>query len=252
MEKVGFVAGKVDTLGYQMSFNNRSATGTIIMNVSWILHRHVPRALSEIRQVFLKKLGMGTRLALIPPHAELGDTAVPGDAVGVATVCSVTVNGIMLHEGIPVTSRFGGLLEMRNGEPVRFVHLIEYEGTTLDPLEIFIKAGMTRVRQCAASGSGYVGASFREIPSVAIEDARRIGKAMEVHGMGGILKIGKPNQPLLDIPVAEGRAGMIVMGGLNPVAAVEESGIPVPLRSLAGLMPYDALDTFESVCSETP
>ena len=125
--------------------------------------------------------------------------------------------------------------------------LIEYSGTTLDPLEAFIKAGMTQVRECARSGSGIIGASFRESPSVAIDSVRRIGKDMETHGLGGILALGKPNQPLLDIPVAKERAGMIVTGGLNPIAAIHEAGIQVTMKSLAGLEDVNAFTTFKEV-----
>ena len=63
-------------------------------------------------------------------------------------------------------------------------------------------------------GSGLIGAGFREIPAVAINDVRRIDRKLKALGLGGILAIGQPNQPLFDVPVAEGRAGMVVCGGL--------------------------------------
>ena len=58
---------------------------------------------------------------------------------------------------------------------------------------------------------------------------------MEEQGLSGILIIGKPIQPLLDILVTEGRAGMVVVGGLNPISAVHEAGIDVTIHSLAEL-----------------
>lgn len=247
IEKVGFVAAKVDTLGYQMSFSNRSGKGTIIMNIAMIRKRNLSRVMAEMEPVFARRLGMGMKLALVRGGHTLGNIVVPKDSVALGTVCSVTVNGILLHEGIPVTSRFGGLVEIRDEEPVRFVELIEYSGTTLDPLEAFIRAGMTQVRECARKGSGIIGASFREIPSVAIDSVRRIEKGMETHGLAGILALGKPNQPLLDIPVAEGRAGMIVTGGLNPIAAVHEAGIQVTMKSLVGLEDINTFTTFQEV-----
>lgn len=250
MEKVGFVAAKVDTLGYQMSFTNKNGKGTIIVNTALIKKKDLTRALAVMKPVFAAGLGMGTKLAVAHVGQKLGNTVVPKDSVALGTVCSVTMNGILLHEGIPVTSRFGGLLEMRDGEPVRFVELIEYTGTTLDPLEAFIKAGMIRVRECARTGSGIIGASFREIPSVAINDVHHIGKGMEAHGLAGILAIGKSNQPLMDVPVAEGRAGMIVTGGLNPIAAVFEAGIQVSMQSLAGLENFNTFTTFKEACGQ--
>lgn len=50
--------------------------------------------------------------------------------------------------------------------------------------------------------------------------------------------IYRPGQPLLEIPVAEGRAGMIVAGGLNPLAAVEESGIATENIAMGSLFDF--------------
>lgn len=247
IDKVGFVAGKVDTLGYRMSFNARTAAGTIITNVALFDERGFEFALREMDPIFAAGWGMGTRLAIAREDEHLGECHVPKGMVGVGTVCSVTLNGILLGERIPVTSRFGGLLEIRNGEPKRFVELIDYSGTTLDPLEAFIRAGMTNVRGCARTGSGVIGASFREIPSAALDEVARIQRSMKKLGLGGILCIGHANRPLVDIPVAEGRAGMIVVGGLNPVAAVHESGMRLSMLSLAGLDDFGKFAEFKEV-----
>ena len=49
------------------------------------------------------------------------------------------------------------------------------------------------------------------------------------------MKIGWPGQPLLDIPVSEGRCGALVIGGLNPVAIIEENGNRVLARAMSHL-----------------
>ena len=252
IEKVGFIASRIDALGYRMTFRNSVGAGTIITNISTIEKGYLVRALEYMNPVFGKKLGMGTRLAIAREGEQLAGVKVPKGMVMLGTVCSVTVNGIMLSERIPVTSRFGGLLEMRDGKPVRFVELIEYRGTTIDPLEFFINANMTRVRECAKTGSGMIGASFREVPSVALDEVRRIGREMERHGLGGILALGKPNQPLLDIPVAEGLSGMIVLGGMNPIAALHEAGAKVTIQSLAGLEDFGSFQPFQALRNRYP
>ena len=48
-----------------------------------------------------------------------------------------------MKAGIPIESRFGGVLEIRNNKPRRFVALISYSGTSLDPSEQYIRARMT-------------------------------------------------------------------------------------------------------------
>ena len=47
---------------------------------------------------------------------------------------SITLNGVLLKHGIPTTSSFGGLLELREGRAIRFVEMIHYDGTSIDPL----------------------------------------------------------------------------------------------------------------------
>ena len=252
MEKVGIVAAKLDSLGYRMTFRIREGTGTIIMNVCLINAKDLERVLPEMKSVFARDLGMGKKLIVAREGKTMGGTEVPKRMLAVGTICSVTLNGILLHEGIPVVSRFGGLLEMRNWTPVRFVEAIEYRGSTLDPIEVFIRADMTRVRNVVRSGSGLICASFREVPSVAIDDIRRAERAFSPHGLSGILALGKPNQPFLGVPVSEGYSGMVVIGGLNPIAAAYEAGIPISIRSLAGLQEFSTLKSIDEVTLEMP
>jgi repressor of nif and glnA expression len=54
---------------------------------------------------------------------------------------------------------------------------------------------------------------------------------------------------LFDIPVSDGRAGAVVIGGLNPVAILEESGTRVVSRALAGLLEFQKLSHFEELKS---
>jgi hypothetical protein len=232
VEKVGFVASRIDSLLYRMSYDLRTAAGTIVTNLALIPKSFLMRAVEDMKPVFARRLGMGTRLAVAREGETFGAATVPAGMVALGTVCSVTASGILLKHGIPVTSRFGGLMEMREGKPLRLTALIEYGGTTLDPLEVFIRARMTRVRDCARTGNGVIGVSFREVPATALPEVRRIKKATEQQGLDGILAIGYPNQPLFDIPVEEGRAGLIVNGGLNPVAALCEAHADVQFYSL--------------------
>jgi hypothetical protein len=66
-------------------------------------------------------------------------------------------------------------------------------------------------------------------------------------GLGGFLAVGPPSQPLLNIPVNEGCSGAIVIGGLNPVARLEESGVAVQAYALAGLKEYNSLFPFDEL-----
>ncbi len=241
IEKVGFVASKVDTLSHQVTFSIRKQKGGIILNISTIDIQEIDEAMHQVQLVFRKGLGMGRFVVLGFPGTKVGRGIIEDRKVAIGTVCSVTINGILLNEGINTTSRFGGLLELVEGRPFRFTEIINYDGSSIDPLEIFIKGRMTSVRQVALTGNGKIGASFREVPSVGLPRVERIRKRLDSVGLGGIMLIGKPSRPLLDIPVSEGRVGMIVTGGLNPVAAVEESGIATENVAMDSLLDFERL-----------
>lgn len=244
-----FVSGRIDELNYRMDFSLRSRAGTLVVNTTLLPADALEAALDAMQPVFAAGLGMGTRLAVLRP-GEISDdrlgTRVPEGRVALVTVCSVSLNGILLKEGIPVTSRYGGLLEFKNHSPERFVELLEYGGTTLDPLEMFIRARMTSVARCARTGNGVVGASFREFPSVARPAVLAARRQLRALGLDGIVAIGDPGRPLYGLPVGEGRTGLVLLGGLNPVAALEESGISNTSRSLSGFLDYSRLHPIAS------
>jgi HTH-type transcriptional regulator, global nitrogen regulator NrpRI len=240
-EKVGFLTSKIDQLTYLMRFDRHTRQGSVVVNVSMLERRHLARACPLMARVFEAGYAMGELVTLYGPGEKAGDLVVPEDCVGIGTVCSITLNGILLAEGIPTTSRFGGLLELEGGEPTRFVAIINYDGTSLDPLEIFIKSGMTDYTGATESGDGLIGASFREVPAASRDRVLALAEELKEIGLNAVMSVGWPGQPLLGIPVDEGVAGALVIGGLNPVAILEESGIKVFSRALSGLVDYGRL-----------
>ena len=100
---------------------------------------------------------------------------------------------------------------------------------------------MTSVLAAARTGNGLVGASFREVPAAALLHVQTILQQMDEAGLGGMVLVGAPGCDLLDIPVKHGRAGLVVMVGLNPLAAIEEAGIPAENRALARLGEFGSL-----------
>ena len=241
LDRIGFTAAKVDRLAWEMGYDVTTGVGRVVLNVTLIKQAYLMQAVREMSAVFRAGLGMGQFAALIGEGEDADSLTVPEGYVGLGTVCSVTVNGVLLNARIPTISRFGAVLELRDAEPARFTDLIAYEGTTLDPLEMFIKARLTNVHDAAITGNGRIGASFREVPTSALPVVSDIRDALQRAGLGGVLLIGKPNQPLLDIPVHEGRTGLIVVGGLNPAAAVEEAGIGTENRALCTLCDVNRL-----------
>lgn len=246
-EKVGFMAAKIDQLTFNMTFNLEQKSGWVVVNISMLPLGKITQSAKLIKKVFAAGYAMGKLLTVVEPGGRIGDQVVPEDCVGIGTVCSVTLNGVLLAHGIPTTSRFGGLLELQNGQPRRFVELISYEGTTIDPLEIFIRTGMTDYIGATQNGNGRIGVGFREIPADSRNRVSELAEKLQQVGLGGFLTIGWPGQPLLDVPVPEGRVGAIVIGGLNPMAILEEHGIATASRAMASLIDYSRLFPFQEL-----
>lgn len=246
-EKVGFIISKIETLSYLTNLDLEKKEGEIILNVSFFHEGRLKEALRIMKPVFSSPYIMCDRAVMHRGGEKIGDIIVPKGQIGFGTVCSVTINGIFLKAGIPVTSKFGGVLQIEDSNPSRFTALISYEGSSLDPLEIFIKSRMTDVLGAVRNNSGKILASFREIPVVSIEKAKELSTVMKEKGIGGILLIGNPNQPLLEMPVGIDKVGMIIVGGLNPIAAIEEGGIPTVSKAMSTLYKFSELIKFKEL-----
>lgn len=247
-EKVGLLSAKIDQMAYNMDFDPTTKSGTVVLNVSLIEAGQLLRAVPLICQVFAAGYAMGRMLALLGPGRQVGQVTVPEGAVGIGTVSSITLSGVLVANGIPINSRFGGLLELRERRPTRFVEFINYDGSTLDPLEVFIRSVMTDYVGATTTGNGLIRVGFREVPADSRDQVVALADQMDKVGLGGIFMIGCPGRPLLEIPVSQGRLGFIVIGGLNPVAILEERGIRVRhTGALAGLINYNDLFCYEEL-----
>ena len=247
LQRVGCLAAKIDQMAYGMNFDLVTRTGSVVVNMSLVDPQQLAVCSEQICKVFECGYAMGTLLALLPPGEFLGDWAVPPGKLGFCTVCSITLNGVLMKHGVPTTSKFGGLLQLRDGRATRFVEMIHYDGTSIDPLEVFIRSGMTDYCGAIRDGNGVIGAGFREMPENSRDLAMQLAERVSAIGLGGFMEIGWPDQSVFDVPVTPGRIGVIMIGGLNPIAILEEQGYRVQSRALAGLMEYNRLFHFEQL-----
>lgn len=246
-KRVGFVISKIETLSFLTDFNIDTLQGNIVLNISYFPEDRLKEALKIMGKVFDSPYVISNRLMIAKSGEKIGTFTIPQGNIGVGTVCSVVINGIFLKAGIPVTSKFGGVIEIENGNPKRFISLISYEGSSLDPLVIFIRSGMTDVLGALKHNSGKVLGSFREIPTVSLRETEMLIEKMVKSGFNGVMLLGKPNQPLLDIPVGTDKVGMIVVGGLNPIAAIEEARIYTESHAMSTLYEYTKLLSFRDI-----
>jgi len=247
ISRVGFLSSKILSKSFQMTFDPDKCEGTVIVNVSIVEPDKILSFLNLFKEVFRRNFAMGEKVCLFLPHEYIGDFQIPERMIGIGTICSVTLNGVLLKKGVPVASRFGGILQIESENPLGFVEIIMYDSTTMDPLEIFIRSGMTDYLGVLKKNSGRIGAGFREVPVETLDIVKDVCKKMKKIGIGTYPFIGAPGKPVFHIPVNEGSVGLIVMGGLNPVAVFEESGIKVKSSALAGFVEYSKLFHYSEI-----
>ena len=246
-DQIGFIQEKLELLAFRTTFDPIKRTGLVTINTSLFDKDQLKKALIPMGEAFEAGLCVSSLVAIASEGEKLGDVVVPSGKVGFATVCSVTINGVTLKAGVPIESRFGGVLEVREGKPKRFTAIINYGGTSIDPSEQYIRAKMTSVIETAKTGSGRILANFREIPAQSRSIVENCVKALKDAGIGGVYVLGNTSEPVCQIAVGPNRVGMVLLGGLNPVAAAVEAGIEVENISESGMIDFRELRSFKQL-----
>jgi repressor of nif and glnA expression len=243
-DKVGFAISRIELLAFRTDFDLERHTGLVPVNVSFFKREKFRRALTAMAPAFEAGLCVSDLVAVAREGESIGELTVPQGRVALATVCSIVVNGSLLKAGVPMDSRFGGILQFRDHKPLRFVELIHYAGSSLDPSEVFIMAKMTSVAGVARSGDGKLLANFREIPALCRPVAEEVIAGLHQAGLNGVLLMGATSEPVCEIPVELNRVGVILLGGLNPVAAAGEAGIEAENLAMSTVIDYQNLIKF--------
>jgi hypothetical protein len=245
-DKLSLAISRIETLAFRTTFDPKRKRGLVPVNISLIAREKFRRAADAMLPAFEAGLCVSGLVAVAKAGERLGETVVPEGKVGLATVCSIVVNGVLLKSGIPMDSKFGGIVQISRREPLRFVELIHYSGSSLDPSEAFIRARMTSVRDVIDEGEGRVLGNFREIPALSRDLTERIVRDCRVAGINGVLAIGKVSEPVCEVPVDLNKVGMILTGGLNPVCCAQEAGIDVENLAMSAVIEFSELRPFRA------
>jgi HTH-type transcriptional regulator, global nitrogen regulator NrpRI len=244
-DQVALTSARIEALAYRARFSMEEGSGHIVLNVSFFHRSDFDAAMKLMRPVLLSRYATSDLIATFEAGQQIAGQPVPRGMIALGTVCAVTLNGVLLSQGIPVQSEFGGLIEIAGYEPLRFTDIMRYGGTSVDPVEVFIKSHATSVSQAVSNGRGKVGAAFRTCPAIAREHVMRTVDAMTTWRLRGVIAVGAPSRPLLETEVGVERMGLVVCAGLNPVAAAEEAGIPTTSRPMATVFDYRDLQRLD-------
>ncbi len=240
-DRIGFMHARIEEMIYQTDFDLEKGRGLVIANITTIKKEDLDDALGILR--YLSEHDMSCRIKIIEEGASDHPVVVPEGHVGIATICSITCDGILLKHGIPVNINYGGMLRFDKNQASHYTDLIAYAGTTIDPMKIFISWQTTSVLDIVETGAGLLLANVRAVPDLARDEASRILDRVVAAGIIDYAKIGDPHSPVLGAPVAAGMTGISVSAGLNSIAAIQEVGIAVAVEPVATVMDYSEFET---------
>jgi len=243
-DKLGVVSSRIELLAYLTNFDPEGPSGNIPIDVSLFPKGQFAEAWDIMRDVFASGFCTSNLVAVASSGERLGEVIIPRDKIGLATVCSAAIVGGLLKSGIPIDSRFGGILQVRNREPARFVELIEYSGCTLDPFQIFVAGKMTNVTGAVKIGEGKILASFHEVPLPSRSTTEAVLNKFRALNICHWLSMGTASEPICDIPARSEKIGLALPSGLNAIAAVVEKGIDVSCKSMNGVIEINKLRSF--------
>ena len=223
-QRLGFTTTRFMSLAYQATYDPTVDTGTIVANVSLLDNSLQDRAIDTMKALQNMNLLSAPYIKMLDEGEEYCDISIPEGQFGLFTVCNLTLDSILIHSGVPLFFKFGGLVQVVNHKPIRFVEIISYEGTTIPPLEVFVYRRMTSISRILKTGSGMLLATMREMPSEAREKTVKILENQQKKGWGGVLVLGEPNEPVLGVPVGMDRFGICMVGGIVPGAVMVEEG----------------------------
>lgn len=224
-----------------VDFNPDTSKGSIILTITCVASEAADEALNIVQSVLASPYAFSSSYAVARGGTALGDFVVPAHTTAICTVCSSTLNGLLLRHGIHATARFVGVVEVAHGQPKSFSAFISPGHAPIAPLDIFISCAMTSVCKAIASGSGEVLGSFLEIPEVCLPEAKKLYARVKKIGLCCKMMFGMPSQPLLGMPVTIGNAGIMIFRDFNTAAALVEKGIKAVVHPEKMLYDYAAL-----------
>ncbi|MFC1943776.1 NrpR regulatory domain-containing protein, partial [Chloroflexota bacterium] len=94
-DKVGFAISRIELLAFRTSFDPQNRTGSIPVNVSLFAKEQFSKAVQTMKPAFANELCVSHLVAVAQEDEELGELIIPEGKVGLATVCSIVVNGTL-------------------------------------------------------------------------------------------------------------------------------------------------------------
>jgi repressor of nif and glnA expression len=229
-ERIGFIISKLERLAYRSTLDPLTGTGDVAYNLSIVPHSIVENVAETFDQVLKAGIGFYSSYKIIDR-----DPRIPPGHTGFITICSITMDGILQKAGIPVRMAYGGRIEVKNNKATRFADLIGYRGTTVDPLQLFISAGLTSIGGVVTEGNGIALANVRWVSPSA---RKKVDEwAAHMRDAGFILPV-QMGTNVFNLNPNPYRLSIVSYSGMNFIGNSIEQGYPLKTEIGAGTIAY--------------
>lgn len=225
-DRIGFIISKLERLAFRSTFDPATSTGDVAYNLSTIPAERADEVIAAFDQVIDAGCGFFNAYRIIDRHPK-----VPAGHVGFITVCSITMDGVFQHHGIPVKVAYGGTLAVEDRKAIEFTGLIGYRGTTIDPLQLFISSGLTAIQPLVTTRCGVALANIRQVPLPAESQVRDLISEMRKNGFVLPVEMG---QTVFNVQPDPHRLSIVSYSGMNLIGNCVELGIPIKTEIGAG------------------
>jgi len=239
-DRFGFVISRIEEMAYRTTFDLESRKGDVAANISFFDKDDFETVIEVLSYTAHAGQTISPRVRIFEED-EYPEVILPPGNIGIATICSVTFDGLFLKAGIPVEPAYGGILQIDAHKPARFLDLISYSGTSIDPIKIFMKRKPTSVLEVLEGGSGKILANVRQINASAFEKTCKIIEKAKKVGLTGCLPPGKVGESIFGAPVEVGKFGVSFVGGINGICALEETGIEILTEPIKTVLDYSTM-----------
>ena len=230
--RIPFILSKSWNLIHQVDFDVERECGNIIANISYVKRDDLDETVKIMKESY------DANSKYINPHYQIVKHPADDEKVGIATICSLSVDGMLIKNGIKSTPIYGGLLELT--EPPLFIDLISYTGSSIDPHKIFIAKNMTAITK--DSGPKRLLASIKEAPLISRDYGVYLLDKLSKIGFS-VYKVGKARELTYNAKAENYNFGIVTGSGLNSIAAIKEKGIDIEVKADTQLLPYENMDT---------
>ncbi len=243
-ERIGSFIERREEYAYQANFDVEAKSGLVSLNLGVVDESNLDKSLKLVKECVDSGLVISPLIKVY--HKTTNKIKVAEDKAVIGLVSTSVIDAAFINSKINTFPTFAGTLQYMGYEPVRFTNVISYIGSSLDPIDLFIKSGLCEVKNVVKRGYGAIPADVREIPAVARKKAVEVVEKLNNAEIGGVLSIGEANEDVLGVPVNNYRVGVVVIAGSTPLAYLKENGIDIKIKILGSYERFENLESIEA------